>query len=265
MNTDDGVFDGGSRFGSGGQGSDAICGTLRHTPPIQGRAPCAGNESLLNHAEKPAVSSRTVNVRSGHIDRDRCKACHRSLPSPGADLGAGIPPQMPAPRPRRSPLVGGAFFYQLNPSRRGSRTRRRSDRGSLEVRHVRAGDAVAKILLRAKGILCGGAGAAVDRQQTRAGPEHAVRCAADRAAGHAVHNVLPARTAGDPRAARGGWLRRITASCAAPGSRPDALRRCRFPAGIRIPSAPAAAGSSGCFRCGHRSAARTTCHGRRPG
>ena len=182
----------------------------------------------------------------------------------------GFLPKCPLPGPVDPPWSAGFFlsteplpprFTHAPPLGYAGR----SDRGSLEVRHVRAGDAVAKILLRAKGILCGGAGAAVDRQQTRAGPEHAVRCAADRAAGHAVHNVLPARTAGDPRAARGGWLRRITASCAAPGSRPDALRRCRFPAGIRIPSAPAAAGSSGCFRCGHRSAARTTCHGRRPG
>lgn len=57
----------------------------------------------------------------------------------------------------------------------------------------------------------------------------------------------------------------LTASRVAPGSRPGAIRHCRVQARSRIPSAPAAAGSSGCFRCGHRSAARTGCRGRRPG
>ena len=248
-------------------GSDAICGTLRHTPPIQGCTPCAGNESLLNHAEKSAGSSRTVNVRSGHIDRDRCKACHGSLPSPGADLGAGIPPQMPAPPPRRSPLVDGAFFYQLSPSRRGSRTgmpaaaiagASRSAMFVLAMPWRKFSCARRESYAVVLGLRWIGSKRALG-QNTLSGVLRivllAMRCT----------TCCPARRAGDPRAARGGWLRRITASRVAPGSRPDALRRCRFPAGIRIPSAPAAAGSSGCFRCGHRSEGRTACRGRRPG
>lgn len=55
------------------------------------------------------------------------------------------------------------------------------------------------------------------------------------------------------------------ASRAGAGSRPAAPRGCRLRAGSRIPSAPAAAGSSGSTRCGRRFAARTGCRDRRPG
>jgi hypothetical protein len=55
------------------------------------------------------------------------------------------------------------------------------------------------------------------------------------------------------------------ASRGAPGTAPAAPRRCRPRAGSHIPSAPAAAGSSGCFHCARRSAARTGCRGRTPG
>src|SRR5690606_11119712 len=55
-------------------------------------------------------SSRTLNVRSGHIARDRCKVCRRSLPSPGADPGTQDFSPSPVPQPRRPPLPAGLFI-----------------------------------------------------------------------------------------------------------------------------------------------------------